>query len=1768
MTEGSLDTLIHDLANRGIRLWVEADVLKFSAPAGAMDAPLKARLRTRRDELVIRLDKASSSFSPPSTPDRIDRSGPVPASSEQSRLWHMERLEPNGAYSVPLGVHIRGNLDRPRLLAALHTLATRHDAFRTRFDLDGNGVLVQHIGSKPHFPILDHADVTEPVDAILKRLVAEPLNSGTGPIGRAHLLRVADDEHILLVLLHHMVTDGWSSGILIRDLLQIYVDGADALPPPELDFADFIAHRRSAATDPAARAYWTRQLAEAPSLSSFPGDRPRARPRAAQPGSVSTTLSADLSVKLNTFLQQGGISAFAVFSAIQALAVAILAGQRDVIIGSPAANRAGIGDIENCVGFFANLIATRHLVDLSMPFGDFVRQSNQHMRNALSHQSFPFDEAVEVSGVERDLAWTPLVQTVLAVQNLPVAHSNLPGLTLASIALDPPAARFDWATQAYDSEGGWHLRCEYDAGLYSATLAHSILHAMVRSLERGLADPLTTLTDAAAPLLVLHAANRPTQMAEAVLDRYHPQRRCRALVRGNRERQPVLGVFLEGPAPTWRSRQEICIALRSLTGMEAEIIPVGNWPLTGNGDTDLGRLYPLPMMPEPHISVLEGTTPGLRLASTPAAGSGVGEIDLTTLPPEILGQRTPRARGEQPVSLAPSGTAFVSGAPLDLPDDWPASLPEALSMTARRHPERGMTVIDGTAPPVRLSYAELFAEGMRVAAGLTARGVQPGAHIILLIPNLPAYFPALWGCLLAGAVPVTVAQPRRATADDAVFMKMVNAWSLLHHPLILCQESNRPLIEQGRPVFPGGSPQTATVEDMRGYAPLAEPARPEPDAIALLQLTSGSTGVAKGVQIRQRGVAAHIASTRQFNGYTAQWNSLNWLPHDHVGALLTYHLTDAWIGCEQVVVTPETILKEPGIWLDLLERHRITRSWSPNFGFKLLLSQAARSPERRWDLSSLKYLMNGGEQVTPPVLRAFEQFLLRNGARPDVMQPAFGMAEACSTVSYENGFSAATGICAYDKGILETGEPSGEVIELVSLGTAVPGCQLMIADADGKALPERRIGRFLIRGEVVTPGYFENPEASAACLIGDGWLDSGDLAFIDRERLFMTGRSKETIILNGANYYCHELEDIVSDIPGVLPTCVAAVGIREPDAASESLAMFFASDLHEDAALAVAIAMVRSRIIERFSVAPAYCLPLPPEVFPKGTSGKIQRIRLKDNLENGAYGDLVARFGQTPGAKKEPAWLAAPVWRRDNGQAWRCSPDPRITRLDPATPDEAIAEAASILFNDTEHARKGTIFGIAAGTAGASALAGAVAALAESAMLREPLLDARCVLAEGDINQAMAREACLKAPASSALIHVDAGGGRWTRGLIPAVPGTATLPFVPTAPALVMGGLGAIGSEIAADILQRGSGPVFIAGRSRAGKGAAVWERLTAIGGERVSFLEVDDHGQIPEPAPEIWCAGGLVVNAAGGGGDQHALTPETLTAALTAKRLPAEAVESAFAPYARVTIVHIGSVTGLFGGLGVEAYAAAHGWLDGLATGPARRVMAFSQWHGMGVSRGHAMLDPHGEHGLRPLSAEQAVRCFWMALSSGHPLVEIGVDLDARRMRPRSYAAPHRGEDWLLFGEASATTMMDAAGQPLPVTGTFELPAEPLPRDQLALALDSPRVASTQHAPPRGEAERRLFGIWGEILETSAFGTHDNFFAIGGSSLRLVRMHKAVEEAFERSIPLVVLYQHPTIASLAGHLSAAERCAGPSSPAVHGAQRAALRRSARRRDA
>ncbi len=582
--------------------------------------------------------------------------------------------------------------------------------------------------------------------------------------------------------------------------------------------------------------------------------------------------------------------------------------------------------------------------------------------------------------------------------------------------------------------------------------------------------------------------------------------------------------------------------------------------------------------------------------------------------------------------------AYAEGAPLPIDPSAPRTLTEALRHTAELHPRKGIHFFASADSSVFVTYPELLRRARSVLGGLQKTGVQPGSKVLLQIDSLDLHFAAFWGCLLGGIIPTTVAIAPTYSERNGVVDKLANTWNLLDSPLAITTQRLRKQIEQLENVASMNGFRTVVIEELLQNAPSNQLHAVAPDDIAFIQLSSGSTGVPKCIQERHSGIIAHIHSSAIFNGYTSDDVSVNWLPMDHVVPILTCHLKDTYLGCQQVHVTTSAVLNEPLLWLDLMAKFRVTHTWAPNFGFKLVADRLANVMGRRWDLSSIKFLMNAGEQVTMPVVREFLRAVAPFGVNESAMQPAFGMAEVCTCMTYANQFSLSTGARRYAKSSLNAqlvpmDSGSEDSVEFVSLGRVSPGVAIRIADSNNQVVPENHIGRLQIRGPVVTPGYYRNEDANRDAFVGDGWFNTGDLGFIADGELYLTGREKEMIIIRGAKFYCYEVEDVVNGISGVQPTFAAACGTGNSKTGTESLAIFFVPIESESAAQIVQT--IRRTVTGSLGITPQFIVPLPREKFPKTTSGKIQRTQLKKLLEAGAFDEALRSQTETSNAAEQ-----------------------------------------------------------------------------------------------------------------------------------------------------------------------------------------------------------------------------------------------------------------------------------------------------------------------------------------------------------------------------------------------------------------------------------------------------------------------------------------------------------------------------------------------------
>jgi non-ribosomal peptide synthase protein (TIGR01720 family) len=698
----------------------------------------------------------------------------------------------------------------------------------------------------------------------------------------------------------------------------------------------------------------------------------------------------------------------------------------------------------------------------------------------------------------------------------------------------------------------------------------------------------------------------------------------------------------------------------------AAYIPVARLPLLPDGEIDEAALARLETIDEDLIARWEGALaalaetaevavvarpvavkrPPLHASDLLPAEGGAGESRRPLAAPA---ERGPEAAG------GPARPAAIrQGEPLRTEPEPPKNLQQALRRAAQRSPDRGILYLDAGGGELFQSYPELLADAERILGGLRRLGLEPGDKALFQLDLNQDFLPAFWGCVLGGFVPIPVAVPPTYDEIGNVVSKLHNAWRILGRPWLLTDAAHRDGLLGLADLLGASDWRVAVLEELRagdrdgGWHVVTG------DDPAFFQLTSGSTGIPKCVTLTHGNILHHVQSAIQLNGHAADDVSLNWMPMDHVGSLLCYHQRDVYLGCLQLHAKPEAVIQRPLTWLDWLERYRVTQTWAPNFAYKLVNEAVAQQPDRKWDLSALRFIMNGGEQVALEVTRIFLRLLAGHGLSPQVMHPTYGMAELSSACIYSHRFDleGGTGVHFLDGTALSghvrflTAQQPGAV-PFLEVGVPLPGFAMRIVDAEDRVVEEDVVGRLQAQGPVVTRGYYDNPQANAESFTADGWFNTGDLGFIHDGCLSLTGREKDLIILHGANYYNHEIETCVEQVEGVEPTFAAAASVRDPATGSEQLVVFFTprSGSLEDR-LAV-IHAIRGAVTRKIGVKTELVVPVEKAEFPKTTSGKIQRTQLVQAFEAGRFRDVLRQIDiAAGGANTVPDWFFRRVWRR------------------------------------------------------------------------------------------------------------------------------------------------------------------------------------------------------------------------------------------------------------------------------------------------------------------------------------------------------------------------------------------------------------------------------------------------------------------------------------------------------------------------------------------
>lgn len=541
-----------------------------------------------------------------------------------------------------------------------------------------------------------------------------------------------------------------------------------------------------------------------------------------------------------------------------------------------------------------------------------------------------------------------------------------------------------------------------------------------------------------------------------------------------------------------------------------------------------------------------------------------------------------------------------------------------------------------------ITCGELYDRALSVARELGKHGIEPGHTVAIMLPTGAEFFWTFAGTMMAGAIPVPIYPPFRADRI-AEYAERQSA--------ILANAEARMLVtfERAEGVANLLRPRVKTLQDVVTATALAssyngkatqagmlpiEPIRHRAHAedIAFLQYTSGSTGNPKGVVLTHANLLANVRSITEAVNLNGDDVAVSWLPLYHDMGLIGAWFVPLATGIPLVSLSPLAFLSRPVRWLEAISRHRGTLSPAPNFAYELCVRKIVDEDLKELDLSCWRAALNGAEPVSLETINKFAEKFARCGFRREALLPVYGLAEAslgvCTPAMGSGAHADRIDRDAFqsDKRAVQTSDERRAAVESVSVGRPLPRMEVRIADDQGNPVPERVEGRVHFRGPSTTAGYYKNPEATQELVMGDGWLESGDLGYLAEGELYLTGRRKDMIIKGGRNLYPHEIEGIVGHVAGIRAGCVVAFGAPDETSGTEKLVVV--AEVREQARAGEITKEIMRAVSESVGIPPDIVRIVPIHSIPKTSSGKLRRSETRRLY-------LESKLGQAPA----PQWL-------------------------------------------------------------------------------------------------------------------------------------------------------------------------------------------------------------------------------------------------------------------------------------------------------------------------------------------------------------------------------------------------------------------------------------------------------------------------------------------------------------------------------------------------
>ncbi len=553
------------------------------------------------------------------------------------------------------------------------------------------------------------------------------------------------------------------------------------------------------------------------------------------------------------------------------------------------------------------------------------------------------------------------------------------------------------------------------------------------------------------------------------------------------------------------------------------------------------------------------------------------------------------------------------------------TLPDLLNRAILKNPGLFIVYYDKNNNYTIQTYKELLDEAKWIASGLFNLGLKQGDKIIIATRYKRQTVEMLWGSFLLGLVPTVLQPPAKFDDDNPPLMKLVKVFELLNDPYIIMDSD----VKEPCALIEG---KIKHKEDLVSYGAFPEPEL-KPDDLAFIQFSSGSTGDPKGVMLSHNNLMVNLDAMRfGFDSNHPDDIFGTWMPFYHDMGLIGYHFNPIYSCKIQCQVETLDFIMNPGLWLNMMSRQKVTITGTTNFGLALVLKYLKRGKQTfDWDFTSMKALLNGAEPISVKIMRDFTDALVPYALRPEALMPVYGMSEATLAISFASlpNRSVATAFNAYvldrenKAQPVDPADPSARLLSEV--GMALNDMDIRITDIHDRTVKEGVSGHIQIKGPSITKGYYKNPVATAEVFCGD-WLRTGDIGFFFEGRLYISGRYKDIIFKNGIHYFANDLEDLASTIDEIKYGKVCLGGTTDRKTGKETVIAFIAGLQVEKAP--DTFRELRVLLRRKLGVPVDLLVLIKSNEIPKTSSGKLQRYKLMQRYLNGDFDDRVIKPGK------------------------------------------------------------------------------------------------------------------------------------------------------------------------------------------------------------------------------------------------------------------------------------------------------------------------------------------------------------------------------------------------------------------------------------------------------------------------------------------------------------------------------------------------------------